>query len=168
MEPIESHRNADPAVHAYLDDIYRFLRQLTGHQQDAEDLTQQTLLRALRGVGRFKGDSTVRTWLHRIAYREYLNWSRGRRIWLALDPRRHSIAPDAEAIVSREVIRASVDRLSPKLRAAFLLVEVQELGLSEAATVLGIPEGTVKSRLYEARVQLRQILGDTFEELSNA
>ncbi len=152
--------NADRLVEDHFDDLYRFLRGLTRHTQDAEDLAQRTLVRAFRSYGSFDGRSSLRTWLHGVAYREFLNWRRGRRLFAALDPRQGG--PDArlEATLDRERLRGAIGSLSPKLGAAFALVDVQELSLEEAATILKIPVGTVKSRLHEARTRLRGLLAE--------
>jgi RNA polymerase sigma-70 factor, ECF subfamily len=151
----------DRLVEDHFDDLYRFLRGLTRHTQDAEDLAQRALIRAFRSSGTFDGRSSLRTWLHGIAYREFLNWRRARRMWVALDPRRGRADAAVDAMLDRERLRAALARLSPKTSAAFVLVEVQELSHEEAAAVLGVPVGTVKSRLHEARARLRQLLGET-------
>ncbi|CAN5683269.1 sigma-70 family RNA polymerase sigma factor [soil metagenome] len=151
----------DRLVEEYFDDLYRFLRGLTRHAEDAEDLAQRTMVRAYRALDRYDGRAGMRTWLHGIAYREFLNWYRGRRLLLALDPRRGALDAGFEALLDRERLRAAIGRLSPKLGAAFVLVEVQGLSLEEAAEVLGVPIGTVKSRLHQARAGLRPLLEDS-------
>lgn len=159
---------ADALVERHLDDLYRFLRHLTRHAQEAEDLAQRTLLRALRGIGGFDGQSSLRTWLHRIAYREFLNWRRGRRLVVALDPRRPHVDPGYDAFESRERLVDAIGRLSPKVGAAFLLVEVQELTIEEAAQALRVPAGTIKSRLDQARHRLRRLLAEPAPENAHA
>ena len=158
---------ADALVDRWFDDVYRFLRHLTRHAQEAEDLAQETLLRAMRGAGKFDSRAGLRTWLHAIAYREFLAWRRGRRLLVALDPRRGSADPRFDALLDRERLLAALGRLSPKVAAAFLLVEVQELTYDEAATVLNVPVGTVRSRLYEARQRLRVLLTESTPEMNH-
>ncbi|RYG35444.1 RNA polymerase sigma factor [bacterium] len=167
--PLEEPRpSPDRLVEDHFDDLYRFLRGLTRHVQDAEDLAQRTLVRAYRSLHTFDGRASLRTWLHGIAYREFLNWHRGRRLIVALDPRRGQTDARLDALLDRERLRAAIARLTPKVGAAFVLVEVQELSLDEAATALGIPAGTVKSRLFEARASLRQTLENPRLENSHA
>ncbi|RYG23064.1 sigma-70 family RNA polymerase sigma factor [bacterium] len=159
---------ADTLVESYFDDLYRFFRHLTRDPHEAEDLAQQTLLRALHGIKGFDGRSRLRTWLHGIAYREFLNWQRGRRILLALDPRRPHVETGFEAFADRERLLDAIGRLSTKLRTVFLMAEVQELALEEVAAALVLPIGTVKSRLHEARHRLRQMLADPELETAHA
>ena len=163
---IDRLRRGDPdaaqtLVDQWLDDVYRFLRHLTRNSQEAEDLALQTMLRAVRGAARFDGRSGIRTWLHAIAYREFLVWRRGRRLLLALDPRRGHVEKAYDAVLDRERLLQAIGRLSPKLSAAFLLVEIQELAHDEAADVLQTPIGTVKSRVHEARRRLRVLLEES-------
>lgn len=155
-------------VERYFDDLYRFLRHLTRHAQESEDLAQQTLLRAVRNLGSFDGRSSLRTWLHRIAYREFLNWRRGRRLWVALNPHHRSHDRAFDQAEDKEVLIACIAKLTPTLAATFLLVEVQELTLEEAARVLDAPIGTIKSRVHEARAKLRQLLGSTYGDIQHA
>ncbi|RYG44762.1 sigma-70 family RNA polymerase sigma factor, partial [bacterium] len=166
--PLEDPRpSPERLVEDHYDDLYRFLRGLTRHVQDAEDLAQRTLVRAYRALDTFDGRAGLRTWLHGIAYREFLNWHRGRRLFVALDPRRGRTDAGFDALLDRERLRAAIARLSPKVGAAFVLVEVQELSLAEAATALGVPVGTVKSRLFEARAALRGFLDDSRMETAH-
>jgi RNA polymerase sigma-70 factor, ECF subfamily len=159
--PVETPRpSADRLVEDHYDDLYRFLRGLTRHSQEAEDLAQRALVRAFRALDRFDGRSSLRTWLHGIAYREFLNWRRGRRLLLALDPRRGSRDAGFEAVLDRERLLAAIARLSPKIGAAFVLVEVQGMSYDEAALAMDVPAGTVKSRLHEARLRLRGLLDE--------
>lgn len=157
---LERLKRGDPAaqsvfVDRFFDDVFRFLRHLTRHVQEAEDLTQQTLIRACRHIDRYNGAASLRTWLHRIAFREFLNWRRGRRIWLQLDPRIASKTTDYATVDESEALLMMLEQLGPKLSAAFLLIEVQQLTHQEAGEVLGIPAGTVKSRLHEAKKRLQ-------------
>jgi RNA polymerase sigma-70 factor (ECF subfamily) len=154
----------DSLVEDHYDDLYRFLRGLTRHVEDAEDLATRTLLRAYRALDRFDGRASLRTWLHGIAYREFLNWRRGRRFLAALDQTRGRTDAQFDALLDRERLRAAIVRLSPKRGAVFALVEVQGMTHEEAGLALNVPPGTVKSRLYEARVHLRQLLDEPITE----
>ncbi len=140
--------------------IYRLLRHLTGHPETAEDLTQQAFLKAWQALGSFRGDASLATWLHRIAYHEYTHWLRARREHAPLDEALavadERAGQELEAILFREALA----QLSREHRETFLLYHVQGLSVPEVAAVLELPAGTVKSRLFTARRHLRELLGD--------
>lgn len=145
-------------VDEHYDDLYRFLRHLTRHRETAEDLTQQTFLTAHLRLRSFRGDASLRTWLHTLAFREYTGWRRRRRLVAPLLDRFAARDPGHKAIEDGEWLLAALHRLKPAMRDAFLMHEVQELTIEEIATVLGAPEGTVKARLHHARAALRRSL----------
>jgi len=144
--------------------IFRFLRNLTGSKEDAEDLTQQTFLRAWEALPNFRGDSSVSTWLHSIAYREYTHWLRSRREFVPLDE--IVDIPDEQANRNLEAVllRWAIYRLDPEHREVFVLHYVQGFSVSEIAKIIGVPAGTVKSRLFFARQKLRELLSDIIPE----
>lgn len=147
----------DRLVTEYHADLYRFLRHLTRHQQDAEDLTQQTLLRAIQRADRYVPLASFRSWLYGIAYREFLSWRR-RRFWLPLVADRIDPLNRFSTIADTEILLAALARLPSATRAAFLMHYVEDLSIADVALSLGIPEGTVKSRLHSARSRLRDLL----------
>lgn len=140
--------------------ISRLLRHLTGSADAAEDLAQQTLVKAWQALATFRGDSSLATWLHRIAYHEYTHWLRARRehapIEAAGDLPDARAAPGVEAVLLRQALA----QLPLEQREAFHLYHVQELSIVEVAVVLDVPAGTVKSRLFHARRRLRELLGE--------
>jgi RNA polymerase sigma-70 factor (ECF subfamily) len=144
--------------------IFRFLRNLTGSKEDAEDLTQQTFLRAWEALPSFRGDSSLSTWLHSIAYREYTHWLRSRREFVPLDE--IVDMPDEQANQNLEAVllRWAIYRLDPEHREVFVLYYVQGFSVSEIAKIIGVPAGTVKSRLFFARQKLRELLSDVIPE----
>jgi RNA polymerase sigma-70 factor (ECF subfamily) len=144
--------------------IFRFLRNLTGNKEDAEDLTQQTFLRAWEALPSFRGDSSLSTWLHSIAYREYTHWLRSRREFVPLDE--IVDMPDEQANQNLEAVllRWAIYRLDPEHREVFVLYYVQGFSVSEIAKIIGVPAGTVKSRLFFARQKLRELLSDVIPE----
>lgn len=138
--------------------VYRFLKHLTRRVEDAEDLAQVTILRAVSSAGRYDGRASLRTWLLSIAFREFCRFRR-RRLWLPLLTDRPS--PDVFGRLNDgEAILTALSGLPDASRAVFLLHHVEELPVAEVAQVLGIPEGTVKSRLFAARARLRTLLGE--------
>jgi RNA polymerase sigma-70 factor (ECF subfamily) len=144
--------------------IFRFLRNLTGSKEDAEDLTQQTFLRAWEALPSFRGDSSLSTWLHSIAYREYTHWLRSRREFVPLDE--IVDMPDEQANQNLEAVllRWAIYRLDPEHREVFVLYYVQGFSVNEIAKIIGVPAGTVKSRLFFARQKLRELLSDVIPE----
>jgi RNA polymerase sigma-70 factor (ECF subfamily) len=152
----------DPAaarllVEQHFDPLYRFLRQLTRHVEDAEDLAQQTLIRVHRNAAKFDGRVRLRTWIFAIALAEYRRWRR-RRLWLPLLCDTPSKGDLAENTADSEVLLCALSKLSPSMRASFLLHYVEGLSIEEIAVIEGVPEGTVKSRLHFARTRLKTLL----------
>ncbi len=165
--------------------IFRLALHLTRDGAEAEDVTQDTFVRAYQALARFDGRSEPFTWLYRIAVNLSLNVLRSRkprqsagdaadpRIELLLTEQRPSggTGPDGAA-ASRELAVAvceGLDALSETLRTTLLLVCVDELRHDEAAQVLGCPEGTVAWRVHEARKRLRAFLAERgFERTDGA
>jgi RNA polymerase sigma-70 factor (ECF subfamily) len=146
--------------------IQGFLERLSGDRQVAEDLCQETFLRAWRAAPRWVPTAKVTTWLHLIAKRLWWNRAaRRRRRRPAGRPVAHDPpAPQAavlETLARREDaarVRAALDALSPRLRLVFVLLRLQGLSLRDAARVAGVPVGTVKSRVAAAEAALRRAL----------
>ena len=151
----------DALVTRHHADVYRFLRHLTRHRQEAEDLAQRTLLRALERLDLYSGTGSLRSWILGIAYREFTGWRR--RLWLPLLTDRPAPGDPYGSLAEAEALLAAIGRLPEPLRAAFLLHHVEEVSVAEIALALAIPEGTVKSRLHAARARLRQTLGEPEE-----
>jgi len=147
-------------VDLYHAGLYRFLRHLTRSREDAEDLAQQTLIRARNAAHRYDGRASLKTWLHRIAFHEFTRWRRRQRWHVALKHVPAVEDPRFGAVVDAEWLATALATLPDGMRAAFLLYEVEDLSHAEIAQVLGIPDGTVKSRLFTARERLRARLGE--------
>ncbi|MEU5943720.1 sigma-70 family RNA polymerase sigma factor [Micromonospora sp. NPDC047548] len=146
--------------------LYRFLLRLTlGNTQAAEDLLQETLLRAWRHLDHLPSETEpLRRWLFTVARRVAIDAARSRQVRPpetgALDLT--TIPADDSPIdqfVAAHTIRAALARLSHDHRQVLLEVYVRERSTKEAAAILGIPEGTVKSRTHHALRALRAIVG---------
>ncbi len=144
--------------------IYRFLRNLTGSKEEAEDLTQQTFLRAWEALSRYRGDASLSTWLHAIAYHEYTHWRRAQREHAPLEEAVEVQDEQAEQNLEAVLVRWAIQRLSPEHREVFVLHYVQGFSINEIARILGIPAGTVKSRLFFARLRLQALLSEVVPE----
>jgi RNA polymerase sigma-70 factor, ECF subfamily len=144
----------DVVVRTFQEPIWRFLCAMVRDPALAEDLTQETFLRAFDRLATFEFRSRLSTWLFTIARNLGIDALRQRDRQGALLARLGpDAAPPPEATLRAEV-DAAVGSLSTKLREALLLVEVMGFTCREAGEVLGIAEGTVKSRLYHARARL--------------
>jgi RNA polymerase sigma-70 factor (ECF subfamily) len=145
---------ADPAgfVRATQAEVWRFVAALVDPGV-ADDLTQETYLRAFRGLGEFAGRSTARTWLLSIARRVCADHIRTvqRRRRLAARLPEPEVEPDPAGLVGTlELIRSLPD----ERREAFVLTQITGLSYEEAAAACGVPVGTIRSRVARARIQL--------------
>jgi RNA polymerase sigma-70 factor, ECF subfamily len=160
----------------YQRQLFQTALRILGNAEDAEDALQDGLLSAFRNLGRFEGRSQFSTWLTRIVINAALMRRRSAkaRPAISLDetPREEELpaserfaddGPNPEQVFAgtelREMISANLDELSPLLRTAFLLREVEGYSTGEAARKLGVTENTLKARLWRARHQLAERLG---------
>jgi RNA polymerase sigma-70 factor, ECF subfamily len=144
--------------------IYRFCYRLCGHVADAEDLTQEVVIAAYQGLDRFAGRSALRTWLYQIALNRWKHLRTSHPLErLTLEEAAASLmTPDpAPGKIEQLSLEKALARLPEPLREAFLLVKAEGLKYREAAQVLGIPQGTVQSRVHDAIVRLRTLLADS-------
>lgn len=137
--------------------VYRLLLHLTGRREDAEDLAQASLLRVWQGIARYDGRAPLRAWIFGIAWHEFGRWRRVRP-WLPLLHEKPTEEPGFKRAEEAQRLAGALCQLSPPLRVAFLLCSVEQLSIAEAAVALGVPEGTVKRRLHDARARLRALL----------
>lgn len=161
------------------DRIYRLALKMLGNEQDAEDVLQETFIKAYKNIDTFEGRSKLSTWLYRIALNESLMMLRKRTSnWVEIDAETESDSgdlipkqimdwcclPEKELLSdeTRQVIQAAINTLSATNRAAFLLRDVEGLSTREAAEVLEISESALKVRLMRARLELREILTEYF------
>ena len=142
--------------------VCRFLRHLTRHPEEAEHLSQQTFVNAWRALSDFRGQSSLATWLHRIAYHAYTHHVRAHQEHAPLEAVQTSAGPEAR-MVDAVLLHGALAQLSAEHRSTFLLHYVQGFSVSEVAAILDIAEGTAKSRLYSARQRLRELLSETEE-----
>ncbi|TAN02557.1 MAG: sigma-70 family RNA polymerase sigma factor [Rhodanobacteraceae bacterium] len=158
---------ADPDIDAQLNEVLprlrRFARWLTRDTNSADDLVQSTLERALSRWRTRRDDTVLRPWLFAIAYRQFLDGRRReRRHARMLELFRGQAATEAPS-VEREVVAHSVvqalERLPEAQRHLLLWISVEGLSYREVANLLGVPVGTVMSRLSRARIALRRLSG---------
>lgn len=151
-------RSFDALYEAHGTRIYRFCHRLCGNPMDAEDLTQEVFVAAWQSLPRFAGRSTEQTWLYRIAL------YRWRRVSEMHRPKTVALYETDVAIdgptVTRLALGTAIDSLPHDLRESFLLVKAEGLSHKEASSVLGVPTGTVQSRVFNAIRRLRTLLTD--------
>lgn len=133
---------------------------ILGHPEDAKDAAQETLLRALRSLHRFRGDATFRTWLLRIAVNVCLNWKRDQRSTEPLDEERGKTtleAPSPEAIALRRLqVMEALRHLPPRHRAVFLLKVLEGWSVAEIGAAMGWKPMRVQNELAKARRALAE------------
>jgi RNA polymerase sigma-70 factor, ECF subfamily len=152
--------------------LLRVAMSLVGSEADAEDVVQHTLVGAYKGLAGFRGGSSVKTWLTGIVVRQAARWrrmrSRDKAVPLSAGPSDDGEGlagtpgpqtPSAAAAVeSRIDAEAVLAKLSPEHRQVIVLRELEGLSYDEMTETLGVPRGTVESRLHRARAELREAL----------
>jgi len=161
----------------YQNPVFNLIWHIVENPADASDVLQDVFVKVFRGIQNFNGDSSLRTWLYRIAVHEASNYRRSwlRRHWrepISMDDTESpSAAVACEAATSERspyqvleqaerevVVKRALASLSPLYRAVLVLREIEGLPYEEIAQVLGLAEGTVKSRLLRGRELLRRKL----------
>ena len=183
---LEALQNGDMAefarlVDAYSTQIYRLALKMLGDEQDAEDVLQNTFMKALQAIAGFEGRSSLSTWLYRIAVNEALMSLRRQKptIPVAMDyeddddelqhPTQFTdwcCLPE-EDLLSEEARRhldQAIRRLPEKLRVVFLLRDIEGLSIRETSEALDLTETAVKTRLLRARLNLREQLSTYYGE----
>lgn len=160
----------DQIVERHKGAVFRAALAALRNREDAEDVTQETFITAFRKLDTFRGESQLRTWLSRIAWNRSMDHRRRGRLrrFLRLDE------PDALEVASSEAdperttlagsvnarVRREIERLPLNLRDTILLASAGDQDYASIALILGVREGTIKSRVFEARALLRAALED--------
>lgn len=161
-------------VNKYQDRIYSAVLNYVSNPEDAVDVAQETFVKAYSKLRSFDSASAFYTWLYRIAINTAIDFLRRRKSKPAdsLDDEKYTetgfepvstdLASDPVVALSRgeqmQALRAAIQSLSEKLRSVIVLHDVEGLSQEEVAEILGVPVGTVKSRVSRARAELRYIL----------
>ena len=167
--------------------IYNLCRRLVGNPEDAAELTQEAFLNAWRGLGRFQGESSFSTWLYRLASNACIDFLRKEKrrqslsMTVSLDDdeeerqvelpdERYAPEGELERSEARRAVAEGLEKLTAEHRQVLVMRELNGLSYAEIGAVLGLEEGTVKSRIARARNALRKVLterGNFFGELSS-
>ena len=183
---LELLRSGDRAEIARLVDvhstqIYRLALKMLANPQDAEDVLQNTFLKALQALPKFEGRSSISTWLYRIAVNEALMTIRKRKpeVDLQLNVKDNDdddllltsytdwcCLPESELMSSeaQSHLDKAIQQLSEKLRVVFILRDIEKLSIQETSKTLGITETSVKTRLLRARLKMRELLSAYYEK----
>jgi RNA polymerase sigma-70 factor (ECF subfamily) len=159
--------------------LYRVARSVLQSGEEAEDVIQETFIRAYRGLGDFRGNATLRTWLTRITLNEALRRRKQQPSTVNLDAlqkaqERGSHSADSRSLTAqdndperaaaqheiRNMLEKAIDDLPAAFRTVFIMRDVEDLSIKDVAEVLGLRVETVKTRLHRARRMLRESLGE--------
>ena len=147
--------------------VYNLALRMTGREEDARDATQDAFLTALRKLSTYRGDAAFTTWLHRVTVNACYDLLRKRRRAPALEHDAGTVPepppePDHGDDVDLSVdVRRALLEVPEDYRVVMLLHDVHDLPYEEVAAIVGVPVGTVKSRLHRGRVALARIMGIT-------
>jgi len=155
-------RAFDELARTYRSRIQGICYRYTGNRADAEDLVQEVLLRAYRGLETFRGEASFRTWLYRITVNACLNWVAARRRSEGLSDELPDPRPGVvERLVkgqAAELVRRAVSELPDRQRMTVLLRVYEELSHKEISEIMGCPVGTVKANFFFALKNLQKRL----------
>lgn len=175
----EGHSDAfGDIVRRYQDRVFNMVYRLMGSYEEAQDLTQQTFLKAYMSLDRFRGTSSFYTWLYRIAVNAALDERKKRSrnpqtmsdafaLTVGADARRPGTSSEmnspVETVLSREreeMVTRAIDSLDELHRSVLVLRDIEGMNYDEISEVLTVPRGTIKSRLHRARLVLKEKLKD--------
>ncbi len=183
LEALKARDRAEFArlVEAYSGVIYRLALKMLNNPQDAEDILQETFIKAYQHLGNFDGRSSISTWLYRIATNEALMFlRRNKQFIISIDEPDETAEEEQEPLQivdwcclpeeelmsteSRKYMDKAVQALPHNLRVAFLLRDIEGLSTQEAAEALNLSETALKTRLSRARLRLRELLSGYYGE----
>lgn len=153
----------DTLLHRHADRIHAICRRVLAHPEDALDATQEAMIAVARGIARFDGRSQFTTWLYRVSTNAALDEARRRN----RRPRPVAELPErgagdlADIVADQLLVDAALGQLPPEFRAAVALRDLAGFDYAEIADVLGIPAGTVRSRISRGRAALADLLAST-------
>ena len=166
-------------VKAYERRVFGLVFRMLNNRAEAEDLTQEVFVQVFKAIGTFRGESKLSTWVYRIAVNLCKNRAKYLRVRhtgeqdeleemaerLPLSQARNAnvaqVARPDEAMAGRqveEIVRQAISEVDENFRECLILCDVEELSYEEIAEITGLPVGTVKSRIFRARAQLRELV----------
>lgn len=156
-------RAFEEIVREFEEPMFYYVRRLVETEEDAWDIVQQIWIKAFRGIGSLRETTRFRVWLYRIAHCTAMGHHRAAyRNQAVVDEAFDADAPlEADSAPNpdeAERVHVALDRLDPDFREVLTLRFLEDLSVNETAEVLGVPAGTVKSRLFHAKKELRKVL----------
>ncbi len=160
-------RAFDEIVDRYERRVWAVAIRMVGHTEDARDVSQDVFVSAMRSLRTFREEAQLSTWFHRVTVNAALDLLRKRKRGLArpLEEVREQASdlpgPEMHAVASARAreVQSALTRLSEEHRAVLVLHDLQDLDYAEVSAALGIPLGTVKSRIHRARSEMAKMLG---------
>src|ERR1700730_12250925 len=171
-------------IQRYQQPVYNLVCRLLNDPTDAADIVQEVFLKVFRNIAAFRGNSSLKTWIYRIAVNEAYNHRR----WFCRHQRQEGAVGSEEGTPNyiggmtdpgrspfeqaadhetRALVEQALEKLNPKFRAAVVLRDIEDLSYEDIATVLDVSLGTVKSRIMRGREALRKILEGRLELETN-
>jgi RNA polymerase sigma-70 factor (ECF subfamily) len=176
---IAASKDGDPAafgvlVRRYQDRLFRTVARLVDNPEDARDVVQEAFLHAFQALDSFKGDSLFFTWLYRIAVNAAISLRRKQKVVLSIHARRAGEGPveppdpsernrpgqALEQADQAKRVRRALSQMSPEHRAVLVMKDMEGQKYEAIAEALGVPVGTIRSRLHRARLELRGLLNE--------
>lgn len=160
------HSAFDQIMRNHEDRVFSVCLRILGDRELALDATQETFLTAFRKANQFKGNSALGTWIYRIAVNTCYDQLRKQKRRRAdpipdhLDPADHNAEDALESAAVRPELQRALSSIPEDFRSAVILSDVEGLGLPQVAEILGVPVGTVKSRVFRGRRMLAAELGN--------
>ena len=163
-------------IEKYQDRLFNAIFRMVNNYDDAQELTQEAFVRALKGIKRFRGNARFYTWLFRIGINLSISHRRRQRVRLMTtgpnvaksgqaaalmemaDAKSPSPLREAQIRERHQQVLDALERLEPQARAVVVLRDIEQLDYAEIARILEVPTGTVKSRLFRARMAVREQL----------
>ncbi len=153
----------------YQDRLFNTMYRLLDNAEDARDVVQEAFLHAYQSLDSFKGNSLFFTWLYRIAFNTAISFKRKHKAVLSLNPEGGATEPldpsesaqpghALELADQERRLQGALNRLSPEHRAVLIMKDMEGQKYEIMADVLGVPIGTIRSRLHRARLELRALL----------
>ena len=182
IQGLKAHESwaCEELIERFADMVYRVCYRILQNPQEAEDAMQETFITVYRRIDSFRGDAKLSSWLYRVATNMALSMLRsnirkqGRDLSLENDEDDERPLSDAEVIVpetfilqqeNRALLEQGLEAMSPKLRAALMLYEIEGFSMKETAQALGVSESAAKLRVHRGRQFLQKYLAQYYEEV---
>lgn len=159
-------------VRRYQDRLFNSVIRVVDNPDDAQDVVQDAFVNAYQSLASFKGDAEFFTWLYRIAFNTAVSLRRRRRATVSLETGRDgesAIDPQDQSLESRpgvalersedeSIVQTALNRLSGEHRIVLVLKDIEGMKYEQIAEAIGVPIGTIRSRIHRARLELRELL----------